>query len=191
MFAVLVGQNERSACLYNMHSAELTDVPVQRVKMNLQDPGPSSKKVCVAELTRPARQILANAKEKTKKSSGRKATNVRCPATYHNWHTPLLWSQIKLAAVQVGWQMNAMDICRRLKQRDADTFAGISRSTVEGWIDRTGNKPCWNEATLHMEEQGNEQGHSKGGRQSIFVSDFAWSVGSILTSLHAVKGSRR
>jgi hypothetical protein len=91
-----------------------------------------------------------------KNPKGRKRKNEPRPAKYHNWHTPFCWSQIKIAAKQVGWKMSASAIVRALNRTDPETFAGISRTTVEAWIDRKGPKPRWSDAVLKKVEQGND-----------------------------------
>lgn len=126
----------------------------------------------IPELTRPARSILAKHKSKTRKPQGRKATKTTRPAKYHNWHTPACWSQILLAGKEVGWEMSATEIVRALKRRDPIMFAGIQRSTVNSWIDRSGPVPRWKATALAPMENGtsNEPGHTNGGRRGILVS---------------------
>ena len=65
--------------------------------------------------------------------------------------------------------MSASAIVQALKRMDPDTFADISRTTIEGWIDRKGPTPRWSDAVLKKVEQGNDPGHSKGGRRGILV----------------------
>ena len=65
--------------------------------------------------------------------------------------------------------MSASAIVHALNRMDPDTFANISRTTIEGWIDRNGPKPRWSDAVLKKVEQGNDPGHSKGGRRGILV----------------------
>lgn len=137
--------------------------------MELADRDSPTKKTKVAELTRPARALKEKIRSAKKSQKGRKRKNMARPAKYHNWHTPFCWSQIKIAAKQVGWKMSASAIVRALHRMDPDTFAGISRTTVEGWIDRKGPKPRWSDAVLKKVQQGNDPGHSKGGRRGILV----------------------
>jgi hypothetical protein len=49
--------------------------------------------------------------------------------------TPFCWSQIKIAAKQVGWRMSSSAIVRALNRMDPDTFAGISHTAIDTWID--------------------------------------------------------
>jgi hypothetical protein len=103
---------------------------------------PNKKARNVAELTHPARQLKAKIKAATKKPRGHKKQHESRPVKYHNWHTPFCWSQIEIAAKQAGWRMSSYDIVWNLKKMDSNTFAGISRTTVESWIDhKTSAKP--------------------------------------------------
>lgn len=126
----------------------------------------------IAELSRPHRTFKEKQHLAKKHPQGRKRKNEHRAATYHNWHTPFLWSQIINAASHpsVGWQMSCTQIVRLLKQRDAITFAGLSRTTVDSWIDRTGDKPKWSARALQMAINGNDPGlGNKGGKRGIFV----------------------
>jgi hypothetical protein len=105
------------------------------MELELADRVSPSKKPNIAELTRPARALKEKIASAKKNPKGRKRKNEPRPAKYHNWHTPFCWSQIKIAAKQAGWKMSASAIVRALNRMDPDTFAGISRTTVEAWID--------------------------------------------------------
>ena len=59
--------------------------------------------------------------------------------------------------------MGASDIVNGLRKRDPVTF------TVEGWIDRSGEKPHWKESVLRRAQSGDGPGHDKGGSQGILV----------------------
>jgi hypothetical protein len=139
--------------------------------MELSDRSHASKKAkqSIAELTRPARALKQKINTKNKKPQGRKKIHEPRPAKYHNWHTPFCWSQIQLAAKKVGWKMSSSAMVTALRRMDPDTFAGISRTTIEGWIDRTGDRPQWRDAVLQKVEQGNDPGHNKGGRRGVLV----------------------
>jgi hypothetical protein len=69
---------------------------------------------------------------------------------YKNWHKPFLWSQIAAAAKDpsVSSQMSAWQIMKVLKKKSPDTFASIAHSTIEQWIDRSGEKPQWSDSAL-------------------------------------------
>lgn len=126
----------------------------------------------IAELLRPYRVFKEKQHLKKKHPQGRKRIHGPRPATYHNWHTPFLWSQITNAArhPSVGWQMSSSRIVSLLKQHDPITFAGLSRTTVEGWIDRNEGKPKWSARALQKASDGNDPGlGNKGGRRGIFV----------------------
>ena len=64
--------------------------------------------------------------------------------------------------------MSETRIVALLKRQDPVTFAGLSRSTVQKWIDRTGPKPCWTKETLTMAEKAELQG-GYGGRVGVLV----------------------
>ena len=85
--------------------------------MELRDHTSPNKKAKgeIAELTRPARALKAEIRNKNRKPQGRKKIYATRPAKYHNWHTPFCRSQILLAVKEVGWRMGASDIVRALK----------------------------------------------------------------------------
>lgn len=99
------------------------------------------------------------------KPQGRKLKpkNIPRPAKYHDWLTPLCWTQIVIATKNVGWKMGALDIAKGLKKRDPVTFQKINRNTIEGWIDRTGEKPRWKDSVLRRMQSGDGPGHNKTG----------------------------
>lgn len=116
--------------------------------MDLADTTNARIKGNIAELTRPARAIKEKMKNQKRKPQGKKRKNQSRPAKNTNWLTPFCWSQIAMVAKQVG-------------------FAGINRTTIDGWIDRSGDQPRWTEKTLQRVENGNSPGHNKGGRRGI------------------------
>ncbi|KAF8120185.1 hypothetical protein EV363DRAFT_1191847, partial [Boletus edulis] len=66
--------------------------------------------------------------------------------------------------------MSSSQIVLLLKRRDPIIFEKLSRTTVEGWIDRTGGKPKWSARALQKANEGNDPGlGNKGGRRGIFV----------------------
>ena len=69
--------------------------------------------------------------------------------------------------------MSPSEIVKEARKIDPHLFAGLSRSTVHGWIDRSGDSPRWNDNVLRRIEQGkgNEPGHQNGGRPGILVSN--------------------
>ncbi|KAG1778131.1 hypothetical protein EV702DRAFT_920199, partial [Suillus placidus] len=87
-----------------------------------------------------------------------------------NWHGPFTWSQIDAAAKNPGVQWSATHLVQQLKNHDPKIFKNLAHSTVEGWIDRSGNKPQWSEAALRMAELSNHQGHSNGGQRGVFTN---------------------
>lgn len=93
-------------------------------------------------------------------------------ATYHNWHSPFLWTQIVNAAKHpsVGWKMSTTNIVALLKRQDLVTFTGLAHTTVEGWIDHSGDKLKWSARALEMATKGNDPGlGKKGGKKGIFM----------------------
>ena len=139
--------------------------------MELLDQAHASKKAkqTITELTQPARALKEKIKTKNKKPQGHKRIHQARPTKYHNWHTPFCWSQIQLAVKKVGWQISPSAMVSVLHCMDPDTFAGISCTTIEAWINRTGDKPRWCNAVLQKVEQGNDPGHNKGGCQGVLV----------------------
>lgn len=126
----------------------------------------------IAELSRPARSLKEKFKAKVRKVSGRKRNNTEKPAKYHNWFTPFLFKQIEDARITSGgptWSTRA--IIRELQKKDFATFKGLSRTTINGWIDRSQNKPRWSEKTLERVRKGNEPGHVNGRRKGVLVRD--------------------
>jgi len=149
-----------------------TELLQQVVDLELEDsvdPTVKRLKTTLAEESRPGRAFTLKAHQKKPKPQGRKLKNQPRPARYTNWLTPFCWVQITIVAKQVGWKMSASEIAQKLKQRDPITFAKIHRNTIDGWIDRSGNKPCWTDSVLRRTQDGNNPGHNKGGRRGILV----------------------
>src|SRR5882762_9324428 len=127
----------------------------------------------VAELSRPAHSLNAKFKEKVRKPSGQKSKNKEKHTKYHNWLTPFLFKQIEAARITSGgpkWSTRA--ITRDLQKKDFGTFKGLSRTTMDGWIDRSGDKPRWSDTILERIKKGNEPGHVNGGGKGVLVSTF-------------------
>ena len=78
--------------------------------------------------------------------------------------------------------MSSSAMVSALRRMDPDTFAGISRTTIEAWIDRTGDKPQWRNTVLQKVEQGNNPGHTKGGRRGVLVR--CWAICIKISSLN-------
>ncbi|RXW18423.1 hypothetical protein EST38_g7441 [Candolleomyces aberdarensis] len=141
-------------------------------QMELTDTTESSKRFkenSVAELSRPTRAIQARIIAQRRYPQGRKKKNEARPATYHNWFTPFIWAQIEQAVKRAGWRMSATSIVREAQKADPEVFKGLRHSTVEGWIDRSGDRPRWKASVLQRLQRGNLTGHNKGGRQGILV----------------------
>ncbi len=138
----------------------------------LRDDSIKRQRTDIAELSRPARTIREHDKKKKKyrylglKRARKHLTN----ATYINWHTPFLWSQIDSAAKDpsVGRGMSASAIVSLLKKRNPEDFGPLSRSTVNGWIDRSGKHPQWTSGVINMVKNGHLPG-GHGGRIGILV----------------------
>jgi hypothetical protein len=131
----------------------------------------------VAEMTRPNRAAEQRVRDlkKLKEKKGRKRSKPVKDAVYHNWMTPTVWPQIEAAAKHpsVGSKMSTSAMVKVLKRQNATLFEGISRGTIDGWIDRSDpGHPKWKDAVLERAERGNFQGHPNGGRRGILVSLF-------------------
>ncbi|KAE9395696.1 hypothetical protein BT96DRAFT_1043228 [Gymnopus androsaceus JB14] len=50
---------------------------------------------------------------------------------------------------------------------DRKTFAGLNRSTIEGWIEEKDGKRQWKAKVLQRTQYGIQPGHNKGGRRGI------------------------
>jgi hypothetical protein len=141
------------------------------IAVELTDSGLTKRqKVTTAEDTQPGRALKKQWKDKTRKPSGRKKKNEPRQAKYHNWFMPLSWVLIEQASKVAGWQMSPSMIVQIAKSRNPRVFKGLTWETVKGWIDRTGEKPRWSNATLWRIESGNATGHSLGGTCRVFVS---------------------
>ena len=103
----------------------------------------------VAALSRPGKLVKERYKEKTRKPQGRKAIRPSKATRYHNWFSPFLFKQIDDARRRSGgprWSTTA--IVYDLKRKDITSFARLNRTTVDGWIDRSGEKPRWSDTAL-------------------------------------------
>lgn len=141
----------------------------QVINVELTDSTPSSSAHSIAELSRPARELKKIIKDKTKKPQGRKTKIPDRPAKYHNWFSPFAWSQICIAAKKAGWDMSASRIVKAAQLSDPVVFAGLARTTVNSWIDRSKTRPCWKASVLQRVHQGNNPGHNKGGQRGVLV----------------------
>jgi hypothetical protein len=135
----------------------------------LRDDSPKRQKTSIAELSRPNHAVKEFIRQKKTHAQGCKRKHEHKDAVYHNWHGPFTWSQIDAAAKHPAVQWSATRLIQQLKNHNPKFFKNLARSTVEGWIDRSGNKPQWSEAALRMAELGNHQGHSNGGQRGVFV----------------------
>jgi hypothetical protein len=145
---------------------------MQVVTVELEDREAKRPRHDIAELSRPNRAANEQAHLKRKKPQGRKRKHTKQEAKYKNWHAPFLWNQIVAAAKDpgVGFRMSAWQIMKVLKKKSPDVFASIAHSTIEEWIDRSGERPRWSDSALRMAELGNNQGHHNGGRRGVLVS---------------------
>jgi hypothetical protein len=138
--------------------------------VDLKESPTKKAKHSMAELSRPGWAEKEIARNKNKRSSGRKRIHEQTDAKYMNWHTLFLCNQIVDAAKHpsVGYSMSASRIRDILATKDPKTFGNISRTTIDGWIDRSGLKPRWSESALLMAENGNRPG-GQGGRTGVLV----------------------
>jgi hypothetical protein len=146
----------------------------------LEDTMAKRQKHSIAELSRPNRAELERAREKRKETQkkGRPQFLKARDAVYHNWFSPFLWSQIVSAGKESSWQMGASDIRNRLQRKDPVVFAGISRTTINSWIDRSGSRARWSDTALSLAEKGNHQRHPNGGCRGVLVSTLTPPSGS-------------
>jgi hypothetical protein len=137
----------------------------------LTDSGLAKKRrVGFAEETRPKRELIKEYRRTHRSKKGRKLKAQPREAKYHNWFTPLCWVIIEQAARVAGWQMSATQIVKICQARQPQVFAGLTRETVKCWIDRSGSRPRWSDATLSRVQAGNVPGHSNGGPRGALVS---------------------
>lgn len=111
---------------------------------------------------------MARLKNRKPQGRPRKNNDPPKPAKYMNWHAPFLWVDIAEAALHpsVGYGMSASKIRDILAAKSPKLFGNIARSTINEWIDRTGDRPRWSDAVMLMAEDGN---HVKGGRGNYGV----------------------
>ena len=50
-----------------------------------------------------------------------------------------------------------------------DLKDGLHQTTVDGWINCSGERPHWKDSVLRKIDQGNDPGHNKGGSQGVLV----------------------
>ena len=150
------------------YNPRLTELKV--VQMKLANDSHQETQSSIAELSRPARMLKQKFKEENRKPQGWKQKIPLRSAKYHNWHTPFIWTQIEIAVRQAGWEMGASAIVSAAKKLDPVLFAGLRRTTVNSWIDRSRDKPRWKESILKKIEQGNDPGHKNGGQRGVLVS---------------------
>ncbi len=146
----------------------------------LQEPPLLDQGGSVAELSRPIREGERKFKAKRKKPQGRKETHQSKNAIYHNWFSPFLFKQIDNARIFAGgpkWSTRA--IVSDLKKRDGVVFAKLNRTTVDLWIDRTGEKPKWSDKTLERIQKGNHLENPNAGRKGVLVRCFHISASTV------------
>ncbi|KAG1866767.1 hypothetical protein F4604DRAFT_1682829 [Suillus subluteus] len=83
--------------------------------------------------------------------------------------------------------MSSTKIIALLKRQDPQSFAGLACSTVNGWINQSGDKPKWSEKALKMAEYGHDQGQgNKGGQKGIFTQ-FPTVEKAVITCLNQLR----
>jgi hypothetical protein len=65
--------------------------------------------------------------------------------------------------------MSSSEIAHELQKWNPDWFQKINRTTINEWIDQSGDHPQWNHSTLEKIQQGNNPGHHKGGHWGVLV----------------------
>ncbi|KAJ7926601.1 hypothetical protein B0H13DRAFT_2265856 [Mycena leptocephala] len=153
-------------------------VKTQEIRTGERSPGGTKRKERIRD------------KKRQKENRGRMRKTVLKDAVYTNWMTPLLWPQIEEAARHPSlWPgMSASAIQAVLIKNNPTIFAKISRTTINSWIDRRGEKPCWSENTLARAEKGNFQGHPNGGRRGA-LAQYPEIVESITEQLRTLRNA--
>lgn len=129
----------------------------------------TSAEPSITELTCPNRQFKEKARlAKPKHHQGRHRTRNTKNASYCNWQSPFIWQQILQAQKAVGLKSPTV-IVNWLKKRDPETFAKLNKSTVNGWIDKSGPTRCWTEQVMRWAESGSNPGHTNGGKHGVLV----------------------
>lgn len=124
----------------------------------------------IAELSRPAKAVIKRYKDKNRKAQGRKQVIPKKRTAYVNWFSPFLFQQIEAARVKAGgpqWSTRAIE--RELKKSDPEVFAKFSRTTIDKWIDRSGDHPQWSDKTLMRIQKGNDLATEGAGRKGVLV----------------------
>ena len=105
--------------------------------MKMADDSHRKTRSSITELSCPARMLKQKFKDDNRKPQGWKRKRFLKSAKYHNWHTPFIWTQIEIAVCQVGWKMGGSAIVAAARKLDPVLFAGLSRTTVNSWIDHS------------------------------------------------------
>ncbi|KAF5347663.1 hypothetical protein D9758_014853 [Tetrapyrgos nigripes] len=155
--------------------------------VELKDHGSKQQKTSVAELSRPKRQLKPIFASQNRKPQGRKRTKPIQKARYTHWQAPFLWDRIDDAAKEAGF--SASRIVKLLRSWHEGTFNGLNESTIRGWIDRTGEARCWNNAVMARVRKEHDTGHSKGGRKGI-LSHHPDVVKAITSRLQLLRDSK-
>jgi hypothetical protein len=145
--------------------------------MDLKHPSKLDQGGNVAELSRPARDLRAKFKKERRKPQGRKALHTKVQAKRPNWVTPFLFQQIENARITAGgpkWSTRAIE--RELKKKDPVTFKNFSQTTIDSWINRSGDVPKWSEKTLARVKRGNDTANHNGGQKGVLVSFYCYEV---------------
>jgi len=69
--------------------------------------------------------------------------------------------------------MSSRAIVGELQKRDYNTFKGLNRTTIDGWIDRSGSKPWWSDTALERARLGNDRSNPNAGQKGVLVSNLA------------------
>ena len=56
-----------------------------------------------------------------------------------------------------------------VRPRNIQNFKSLSCTTIDAWIDRSGDAPKWSSKTLERIKRGNEVGHANAGRKGVLV----------------------
>ena len=90
-----------------------------------------------------------------------------------NWHTPFVWGQVEMAAVQAGKPRRPRDIMREAKKLNPTVFDTLTEQVVGRWIDKEAKQrgvSRWSKEALEQVAKGNSPG-GETTRVGILVSN--------------------
>lgn len=126
---------------------------------------------CWAKLGRRlAKAAIKKSKNKIRKPSGQKSFLPEKKSMYTNWFTPFLFQQIEEVWIVTGdskWSTRAIE--QELKKSSPDVFRNFRHTTLNEWINYSGNQPRWSDKTLVQIKKGNDLGQENAGHKGVLV----------------------